>query len=296
MGLLKLKQLLTISLVVFTELLVCHAIADEQNNGAKRIISLSPAITETIYAIGAGDRIAGVCDFCFFPAESLTKPKVGGFAANTNIERIISLKPDLIIVQGNNKRVEKYCLMKGIRLYKAPMDSVTGVYDDIKEIGRLSGYYEQAITLCDKIRFELSAIEAEAAIRPRTKVFLCIGRMTGSMTSLSTVGGNSFISELLKIAGGDNVFSFINHRYPEMSKESLIARAPDVIIDAMPGYEISKEEKRMLAKQWDKFPNIPAVRNGKVYIATDYHILLPGPRIADTARSFAKILQGNEYE
>ena len=291
-----LKQLLIISIAIFTEFALCYAMTDEQNSGAMRIISLSPAVTETLYAIGAGDRIAGVCNFCFFPPESLNKPKVGGFAANTNIERIISLKPDLIIVQGNNKRVEKYCQIKGIRLCRAPMDSVAGMYDDIEEIGRLAGCYEQAISLCDKIRFNLSAIEAEAAMRPRTKVFLCIGRMTGSMTSLSTVGGNSFISELLKIAGGDNVFSFINHRYPEMSKESLIARAPDVIIDAMPGYEISKEEKQMLVRQWDKFPNIPAVRNGKVYIATDYHILLPGPRIADTARSFAKILQGCAYE
>ena len=291
-----LKQILIVSIVIFTELASFHAMAEEQNSGARRIISLSPAVTETLYAIGAGDRIAGVCNFCFFPPESLNKPKVGGFAANTNIERIISLKPDLIIVQGNNKRVEKYCQMKGIRLYKAPMDSVACVYDDIEEIGRLSGCSEQAISLCDKIRFNLSAIEAEAATRPRVKVFLCIGRMTGSMTSLSTVGGNSFISELLQIAGGDNVFSFINHRYPEMSKESLITRAPDVIIDTMPGYEVSKEEKQILVKQWDKFPNIPAVRNGKVYIATDYHILLPGPRIADTARSFARILQGSGYE
>ena len=292
-----LKQLLIIiGILVFAKLVSCNVMAAEQTDGARRIISLSPGVTETLYAIGAEDRIVGVCNFCFFPPESLNKPKVGGFAANTNIERIISLKPDLIIVQGSNKRVEKYCQMKGIRLYKAPMESIAAMYDEIKEIGRLSGCYEQALALADKIRFELSAIEAEVSLKPRTKVFFCIGRMTGSMTSLSTVGGNSFISELLKIAGGDNVFSFINHRYPEMSKESLIARAPDIIIDAMPGYEISEEEKQTLVKQWDRFPNIPAVRNGKVYIATDYHILLPGPRIVDTARSFKKILQGCGYE
>ena len=290
------KLIFIIKIIIFAGFISDNAIGGEQNNGARRIISLSPAITETLYAIGAGGRIAGVCNFCVFPPESLNKPRVGGFAANTNIERIISLTPDLIIVQGNNKRVEKYCQMKGIPIYKALMDSIAGMYEDIQEIGRLSGCYEQAVTLCDKIRFDLSAIENEAALRPRIKVFLCIGRMTGSMTSISTVGGNSFISELLKIAGGDNVFYFINHRYPEMSKESLIARAPDVIIDAMPGYDINKEEKQILARQWDKFPNIPAVRNGKVYIATDSHILLPGPRIADTARSFANILQGNEYE
>ena len=291
-----LKQLLIISILIFAEFISCDAMAAEQSSGAVRIISMSPAVTETLYAIGAEDRIAGVSSFCTLPSESLNKPRVGGFAANTNIERIISLKPDLIIIQGANKKVEKYCHMKGIRLYKAPMDSIEGMYDEIEEIGRLSGCYEQAMALNDKIRFELSAIEAEAALRARMKVFLCIGRMTGSMTSISTVGGNSFISELLKIAGGDNVFSFINHKYPEMSKESLIARAPDVIIDAMPGYEISEEEKQALIKQWDRFPNIPAVRNGKVYMATDYHILLPGPRIADTARSFARILQGCGYE
>ena len=115
----------------------------------------------------------------------------------------------------------------------------------------------------------------------------------GSMANLYTVGGKSFLSELLEIAGGKNIFADVDQPYPEASKESLIKREPDVILEMRPGERISHNKRNEIAAEWNVFDGVPAVSNHRIYVLTEDFLLVPGPRIVNTARTIAQILHGD---
>jgi iron complex transport system substrate-binding protein len=136
----------------------------------------------------------------------------------------------------------------------------------------------------------LEAIDREVAGFSRQRVFVCLGREPGGMTSLYTAGGQSFVSEILQIAGGDNIFQDVTQPYPEASKESLIKRAPDVIIEMRPGENISDLRRRQILSEWAILRGGPAVSNRRVYVLTQNFLLIPGPRVAAATRILAHTL------
>jgi iron complex transport system substrate-binding protein len=121
-------------------------------------------------------------------------------------------------------------------------------------------------------------------------VLLCFGRQAGSLRSLFSAGGPTFLTEVLGIAGGENVLADVAHRYPTVSKEDLLRRAPDVILELHAGSDLPEATRRQLAADWAALPSLPAVRNGRIHVLTDDFLLLPGPRVAHTARRFAEVL------
>jgi iron complex transport system substrate-binding protein len=256
----------------------------------RRVVSMGPNLTETIFALGRGDRVVGVTDFSSYPPEAKKLPKVGGYI-NPNLERITALRPDLVIVRGKYEKVDKYCRSRGIRIVHVNMDNLTSIYQGIYELGRIFGKLEKAQDLCAAIRNQLEKVSREAARYPRQKVFVCLGRAPGSLSSIYTAGRPSFITEILKVAGGDNIFEDVKQPYPEASKESLIRRAPEVILEMRAGEKISESRRRQIIDDWKILGGVPAITKERIYVLTEDFLLVPGPRVGIAASFLLETLQ-----
>jgi iron complex transport system substrate-binding protein len=263
--------------------------ANSNVSKTRRIVSMAPQITETIFALGCGGRLVAVTDFCVYPPEAKELPGVGGYF-NPNLEKLTALHPDLIILQGEHEKVDRFCRKKGIHILHVRMDSLSSIYEGIYKLGSILDCPEQAQKLCDAIRGELEQIREKTAGQSRKKVFVCLGRSPGSIANLYTAGGPSFVSEILQIAGGENIFSDVTQPYPEASKESLVKRAPEVIIEARPGEKITDVQRRQIISEWNVLRAIPAVANSRVYVMTEDFLLVPGPRVGASARCLAQTL------
>ena len=206
----------------------------------KRIICMSPAVTELVFALGCGENVVGVSDFCTWPSDAMEKEKIGG-AFNPNLEKLLSLTPDLIIIQGRCEKVSQFCRNENIPLLQVEVSDIKTIYNDLYLLGQKLGCADQAERLCADIQQTLKEIKLKAAKHRKRLVFFSLGRTSGSLTGLTTIGGKTFLSELINIAGGENIFVDIEQPYPRISKETLLKRAPEIIIEAYPGLALSPE-------------------------------------------------------
>ncbi len=258
-----------------------------------RVITMAPSITEVAFALGQGRRVVGVSDFCDFPPEAGSLPRVGGFV-NPNLERITALSPDLVILQGVAERTARFCRDRGIPVLFVDMDSIPTIFAGIRSMAARLECPDRAETLVREIQADLDRVRKSIAGKKRRPVFICIGREPGGVASLYTTGRNSFVSQLVEAAGGDNVFSDVLTPYPEASKESLLARAPEVILEIRLGRVQGPEEVARLREEWRVLKGIPAVDHGEVHILTDAFLLIPGPRVGLATQKFAEVLHGKE--
>jgi len=253
----------------------------------RRIVCYSPSITETVFALGAGDRVVGVDDFSSWPLEARNVPRVGGFI-NPNFERLLALAPDLVVVQGRQEKVEDFCAREGIAVLHMEIHGLASFFDSLRRLGVALGIEEEAESLERRIQKDINEIRAATAGRPRPAVFLAVSRRPGSLAQIMTVGKSGYLNEVMQIAGGRNIYADVDRPYPMVSKETLVARRPDVIIEARAGEKLSAEQKAGIRDEWRVFGSIPAVRAGRIYVLTEDYLLLPGPRIARCARKLAE--------
>ena len=255
----------------------------------QRIVTMAPSVVELLFAVGAGGRVVGVGDYCFHPPEAKRLPRVGG-EYNPSLERMLALQPDLLIVQGKAEKTEAFCRHNAIRILHVNTDTLATLRSGLHELGRAVGLDAEADRLAARIQAELAAVASRVAGQPRPSVFLCMNHSPGSLRGLSTAHGTSLLSELLDIAGGENVLGDIDLAYPPVSKEQLLQREPEVILDLHPGEELSDEARRQLLADWQAAASLPAVRTGRIYVLTDDSLLVPGPRVPLVARRLAKVL------
>lgn len=257
--------------------------------GPRRVISLSPAMTEMLFALGVGDRVVGVTDFCAYPPEAAQRPRCGGFL-NPNLEAIADLEPDLLVLQGLHDTVRDWCAANGRAYVAFELDSLADLRAALRGLGTALGESAAAEALIARLEGELLAVRRAVDSRPAVPVFVCTGRAEGPPDVLNTCGGGSFLSELATIAGGRNVFGELPELYPQPSLEALSERSPAAILDLRPGQELDDDARRRIVGEWSALATLPAVRDGRVVVLTETHVLLPGPRAGATARVFARAL------
>jgi iron complex transport system substrate-binding protein len=258
----------------------------------QRIVSTSPSITETLFALGLGSRVAGVSTYCHFPAEAARLPRVGTYL-KPNIEVIARLKPDLVIVQRLPHSVRDQ--LKGLSIPVAEVDS-----GDLKQnlasilvIGKAAGAERAAQALVARINSQLSAMGTKAKDSPRSVAFV-VGRTPGKLEGLVVAGGGSYLSELISIAGGANVFADSSQAYVKTSLESILRRNPDVLIDMGEMADtvgVTELAKRNVVNLWSGQPTLKAVRERHVFAVASDIFVVPGPRMVDAAQSFVGMLQ-----
>jgi iron complex transport system substrate-binding protein len=248
-----------------------------------RIVSTFPSITETLFALGAGDRVVGVSSYCRYPAAALSLPKIGTYA-KPDPEKIALLRPDLVFIQTSAANLAERLDALGIKHTAVKIGSLAEVYSMIHDIGQAVGLPDKAKKLNEDIRSRLETIHAETIGRPRPRVLILVGRTPGLLTNLVAVGPGPYIGELLEIAGGSNALTETSIAYPHISLETVVRLNPDVILDASnmgdAGPDASLREAN-LRQPWLFHRELAAVPTGMVFGLTSESLVSPGPRVVD---------------
>lgn len=251
----------------------------------RSIVCLAPNLTEIVFALGAGDRVIGVSDYATHPPEVTKLPRVGGLL-NPNMERILELGPDVVLLHAGNKELSLRLQKLGLRTQTFSADKIDEIYRVILRVGQVVGSDLDAGALVTGMKRELRDITAPNDV-PRVKVLVVVGRTEGTLQGLRSAGPGSYIHEIIALAGGDNIAAKTGKAWPEMSKETILAAQPDVIIELAPG---SKEDETKALTPWQALGSVPAVKNGRIHRLTDDHLLIPGPRLVSTARDIRGVL------
>jgi iron complex transport system substrate-binding protein len=256
----------------------------------RRIVTIAPNADEILCAIGACDRIVGCSKFTVYPPALQDRPRVGGLY-DPSIERIAALKPDLVILRGNNPAVVQLCERLKVDVYEDRTDRIADIVTTVKELGERVGLAEEAKRVADEFEARIEAVRQRVAGKPRPRVFLVISRNAGETTNLLTAGADNFLTEAIEIAGGQNVFGRVEMMYPKVSAESIITARPDVIIELLPESDpLTPEQEKALAAQWAAVGDLPAVRHGRIHVITDDNALIPSPRYTAIIQRMAELL------
>ena len=258
--------------------------------GQQRIVSTSPAITETLFALGAGDRVVGVSDYCHFPPEATRRAKIGSYL-KPSVETILRLRPDLVVME----RLPGTALDQ-LRGSSVPVKQVTygDVAANLRTIGELAaatGQVEAGGALMANIRDALKQVEAQAKGHERRSVIFLVGRTPGHLDGMVAVGKGSYLNELIAMAGGRNLMADSVVAYPKISLEGVVRLRPDVIIDMGDMADtvgVSDEHKRSVVALWKSRSDIPS----RVYAVASDIFVVPGPRMAEAAREFFRLIHG----
>lgn len=247
-----------------------------------RIVSLAPSITETVYALGDGDRLAGVTDYCDYPPEATRKPRVGGIAT-PNFEAILALRPDLVIATSESNYAEhvERLVSLGLPVYVVrPVDWDT-VLESIERVGEVLGRQELARTQVAAMRRDAEAIERAVAGVPRPRVLYVVWP-----NPLIAPGRDTLINQLILRAGGESITGAEPLLYPRLSLETVVERRPDRIIVGRHGQETVGE----LLRGWERLGSVSAVREGRVYGVDGNLVHRPGPRMVEALRALARVI------
>lgn len=253
----------------------------------QRIVSLIPAVTEMLFAIGAGPQVIGVSTFDDFPAEVKSRVAVGGLF-DPNFERILSLRPDLVIAYGSQDELIGRLTSANIPSFLYRHGGLDHITATMRELGRRTGHAARAEALAADIDRQLDAIRQRSAGRARPKTLIVFGREEGSMRGLFVSGGTGFLHDLLMLAGGDNVMADVPREGLQLSAEQLLVRAPEVIIELRG--EWTDERRRREAAVWQT-ARIPAAKSGRIHILNDPSLTIPGPRVVRAAEAIAAALR-----
>lgn len=255
----------------------------------QRIISTSPSITETLFALGVGDRVVGVTDFCSFPEEACRLPKIGGLL-NPSVEAWIQLKPDLIIHQETSHKLESNARNLGIPTLSVSLKSMKSIYHSISLLGEKLGCTKAAQKLTDTLRSGIGKLRTRLKGIHKKSVLLLLADSDHPGRDLYAVGPRTFLGELLELAGGENIIEESPAEYPKISKEFIIHKSPEIIILAGPKSRLSDDEKSNRLKSWNRFASVRAVQTGDIHFIGAPYILIPGPRLLNIVNSFAQAL------
>ena len=247
----------------------------------ERAVSLAPNLTENVFAVGAGDRLVGVTTYCDYPKEALAIEKVGD-TQTPNAERIIALKPQLVLVS-TASQLEAFTRTladQNISIFVTNPTSWDGVLRNLEQLGEIFGMQDRAKDLVEELRQRADAVQAENSSQPPVRVFVQISR-----EPLYTIGKGSFLTELIRRAGGDVVTKDVDKAFPVLSKETALALAPDAVI--LSDSDDNREPN-------DAFKNSPAVRSGKVFRIDPNILSRPGPRLIDAMEEIAQDLHARD--
>jgi len=270
--------------------------ADQGNQSANgpaplRIISTAPSITEIVFALGAGERLAGVSKFCEYPAEARSIPSIGGLL-DPSREAITRLDPDLVIVLKENLQFRNELAGDGYRVLTVDHKTIKGIVDSIETIGRACGRETEGKRIANGIRIRLAGYEEKMSTRrnpPRILISVSRNAGNGSLGRITIAGQDDYYDEMIRLAGGVNAYNG-NIRYPAISTEGLLRMNPDLIIDLVPAYLEAKVDEAYLLAEWKEAKGARAWETGNVYIESGDFWTVPGPRFVKVIEELEKTL------
>ena len=263
---------------------------DAQNPNVKakqsipqRIVSLSPASTEILFAVGAENQIVAVSDFSDYPPQAQNLPKVGGFDGKTlSLEKILSFNPDFVYLTNvmHNHLIPHFESLN-IDYYLSDANSFEQVKNEILQIAKITGHTSTGENLVKKFDSAINKINSQNQLLQKPTVYWEVWN-----SPFMSVGNSSFINDLIKTAGGINIFQEIAQAYPTVSEETIVAKNPQIIIIPQnSGITVDSVKNR---KGWSQ---IDAVKNDKIFIVDDNLLTRSGARIGDSAEYLANLFK-----
>lgn len=265
------KSVLTAIIFLFTFNVYCQK---------QRIVSLTPAGTEIVCAVGAMDSLVARTDFCNFPEEVKNIPSVGGFDASSfSVEKILSFKPDFVYAtKGMHDQLVKQLKIFNVEVYLSQGNSVEGVLEEILYIGKITGHENKALDVKKSIEEKIALVKEKYDGQKKVSVYYEVWN-----SPYMSAGNTSFINELISYAGGKNIFEDLKDAYPLVSEEEIILRQPEVIL--LPDQNGVLPERLKKRHGWKK---IPAVSKKHVYLISSDLCSRPCPRIVDAIEDIAE--------
>jgi iron complex transport system substrate-binding protein len=259
-----------------------------------RIVSLVPAVTEVLFAIGAGPQVVAVSSYDHEPPDVERLPRVGALL-DPDLERVLSLRPDMVVIYGSQQELAQKLAGAGIRTLPYRHGGVADALATIEQVGRETGHADGSRRVVRELSQQLAAVRARVSGRPRPRVLLLFGREPMTLRGIYASGGAGFLSDLVEIAGGQNVFADVARESVQAGTELILTRRPDVIIelraDAMAASEISRE-----TGAWAVLPAVPAVRDGRIVFLTGSDMVVPGPRIGRAAERLGRAIHPESWK
>ena len=250
---------------------------------AKRIISLAPSTTEILFAIGLRQEIAGVTNFCDYPEDVSTRPRIGGFV-NPDVEKIVSLKPDLIIAIPDGNRWETIQRLSdlGFPVYTVDPKGFDGVIRTIRNMGEIIGKEEESRALIRRMVERKEKIVTLTRPLPRPAVFFQVGD-----APVITVGKGTLANDLIRLAGGRSISENEPLSYPPYGTETILSKAPEIIIFSSMD---NRKNHSDLIRKWQTWKSIPAVKSNSIYAIDSNLVDRPAPRIVEGLEALARII------
>lgn len=259
----------------------------------QRIVSLIPAVTEILFAIGAGPQVVAVSSFDEYPPEVKSLTRVGALL-DPNLEKILSLRPDLVAVYGSQEDLSKQLAKADVPVYVYRHAGLADVTRTISELGARTGHVKEAAGLTARLDEGMAQLARKVAGRARPRTMVVFGRESGSLRSIYASGGYGFVHDMLTAAGGENVFADVKKENVQATSELVLARKPDVILE-LRADPMSADQIRTETESWSTLAAVPAVRNRRVIFIVDQRTVVPGPRIVEGAELMARALHPDAF-
>ena len=262
-------------------LLTISTLAALAQTKPQRIVSTAPSITETLFALGVGDKVVGVSQFCNYPPQVQSLPRIGSYV-KPDVEAIARLAPDLVILQQSQSAQSERLSALHISFIVVPHSTLDDIYTEIILVGKAAGVPDRATSLVTQLKDSLAAIQSKAKALPSPRVVVIVDRQQGTLNNLIAVGPDNYVNQILEIAGGTNVLAKASvPQYPRISLEAVLRENPEVIIDLSGTQETEAARRASRASTlalWGQYKDLAAVRNGHVYAGTTDSLVVPGPR------------------
>ncbi|MCJ7754686.1 MAG: helical backbone metal receptor [Thermoanaerobaculales bacterium] len=257
----------------------------------RRIVSLAPSLTETLFALGLGDRVVGVTRYCAYPPEALALPKIGGHL-DPNFEAIVSLDPDLVVVIPSSHESGTRLESLGIRVLEVDQHDVESVLESVSVVAEACGMPERGRALRVELESRLAKVVSAVDGAPRPRAVVVVGHQVGegAVRSVWAAGRDTFYDGVLQIAGGVNAVNGGLARYPEFSREGLYALDPDVVLDVIAGIEDRNLDLDAVRQGWMRLTELRAVRENRVNVLEGDQMVVPGPRLPEMVEAVARAL------
>ena len=261
----------------------------------RRIVSMAPSITETLYALGLGDRVVGVTRDSKYPPEVENVKQhhgdIGGYF-DPNFEAILALKPDLVVMlEEQSNWLPAFERLK-LETLVVSHQTTDGIIESFRTIGRVCGRGPEGRQMQQDFRHRVDRIRAETRRLSRPRVLFVVDRIygCGHPTDLYVAADNDYIDTIIQWAGGQNAYKRRGVRYPVVSIEGIMRLNPDVIVDLAPPEKVREIGRQAILKDWDELKGVKAVKDGRVLIPERDFALIPGPRFLELVEYLARAI------
>jgi iron complex transport system substrate-binding protein len=252
-------------------------------------------VTEMLYAMGAGARIVAVSSYDTYPPEVKKLPSVGALL-DPNVERILSLTPDLVVVYGSQSDLKQQLGRAGIGIFDYRHAGLADVTTTIRAVARRIGVEPNGSELADRIERGLANIRKRVEGRARPRTLLVFGRERLALRGIYASGGVGFLNDMLDVAGGTNVFADVKLQAVQASTEQILAKRPDVILETRAANSaFPSGDRQSELNVWKAVSAVPAVRNDRVLFLFDDRIVIPGPRVVEGTEIMARSLHPDAF-